>query len=95
MVLPDENFPSKDERTREIARSVRESLREPIDPTAAERVILDAASRLKTNAAVKPPQRTPFEIAMQAGLIGRLKDGPTDLSTNKAYMEGFGEDNVS
>ncbi len=26
------------------------------------------------------------------GLVGCLQDGPTDLSTNPAHMEGFGRD---
>ncbi|MFM9957310.1 MAG: hypothetical protein ACKVZJ_04490 [Phycisphaerales bacterium] len=92
--MPERQFPSDDERTREIARAVRESLSEPIDPREAARVILEAASRLKPNAATHPPQLTPYEIALRAGLIGCV-EGPPDLSTNKAYMEGFGEDNVS
>jgi len=32
-----------------------------------------------------------FEMAKQAGLIGRLKGAPKDLSTNPRHMRGFGE----
>jgi hypothetical protein len=27
----------------------------------------------------------------EAGLIGCIEDGPSDLSTNPKYMEGFGK----
>jgi predicted DNA-binding protein len=32
-----------------------------------------------------------YELARQAGLIGRLKDAPRDLSTNPRHFKGFGE----
>jgi predicted DNA-binding antitoxin AbrB/MazE fold protein len=34
---------------------------------------------------------TLFELLDEAGLIGCIKDGPTDLSTNPKHMEGFGK----
>ena len=34
---------------------------------------------------------TLFEILDEVGLIGCIEDGPTDLSTNPKYMEGFGK----
>lgn len=34
---------------------------------------------------------TLFEMLDKAGLIGCIKDGPTDLSTNPKYMEDFGK----
>ena len=33
-----------------------------------------------------------YEIARKAGLIGCIRGGPADLSTNPKYFEGFGED---
>lgn len=33
-----------------------------------------------------------YDAACRAGLIGVIKGGPSDLSTNPKYMEGFGED---
>lgn len=34
---------------------------------------------------------TAFDVLSKAGLIGCLRgDGPTDLATNPAHMEGFG-----
>jgi predicted DNA-binding antitoxin AbrB/MazE fold protein len=34
---------------------------------------------------------TLYELLDKAGLIGCIKDGPPDLSTNPKYMEGFGK----
>jgi predicted DNA-binding antitoxin AbrB/MazE fold protein len=34
---------------------------------------------------------TLFEFLNKAGLIGCIKDAPSDLSTNPQYMEGFGK----
>lgn len=35
--------------------------------------------------------RTALQVLQDAGLVGCIKDGPSDLSTNPKYMEGFGE----
>jgi predicted DNA-binding antitoxin AbrB/MazE fold protein len=35
--------------------------------------------------------RTLFELLDKAGLIGCVKDAPSDLSTNPKYLEGFGK----
>lgn len=32
-----------------------------------------------------------YERTQRAGLIGCIKNGPPDLSSNPKYMEGFGE----
>lgn len=32
-----------------------------------------------------------YDAALRAGLIGAIKGGPSDMSTNPKYMEGFGE----
>ena len=37
-----------------------------------------------------PGNRSAYEWAEEAGVIGRV-DGPTDLSTNRRYFEGFGK----
>jgi hypothetical protein len=45
-------------------------------------------------AAAEPPQRkkeSAFDGLKRLGLVGILKDGPKDLSTNKKYFEGFGK----
>jgi hypothetical protein len=33
-----------------------------------------------------------YDAALRAGLIGCIHGGPSDMSTNPKYMEGFGED---
>jgi hypothetical protein len=35
--------------------------------------------------------RTLYDVMKDIGFIGSIPDGPPDLSTNKKYMEGFGE----
>ena len=35
---------------------------------------------------------TLYERAVRTGFLGAVKDGPSDVSTNPKYMEGFGED---
>lgn len=32
-----------------------------------------------------------YDALVRLGLLGSVKDGPVDLSTNPRYMEGFGE----
>jgi len=36
-------------------------------------------------------ERSFYDAAKSAGLIGKYDDYPPDLSTNPKYMEGFGE----
>jgi hypothetical protein len=36
-------------------------------------------------------EESAYDAFERAGLIGCIKDGPSDLSTNPKYMEGFGE----
>jgi predicted transcriptional regulator len=45
--------------------------------------------RLALEQYVTPPISA-YEAAKKAGLIGIVKGGPADLSTNKKHMEGFG-----
>jgi predicted DNA-binding protein len=35
---------------------------------------------------------TAYEVAQAAGVIGCVKKGPTDRSTNPKYLEGMGRD---
>ncbi len=35
---------------------------------------------------------TCYDLLQQAGVIGMVKGGAIDLSTNKQHMEGFGKD---
>ena len=32
-----------------------------------------------------------YDVAMALGVIGAIKDGPSDMSTNRKYMKGYGE----
>lgn len=46
-------------------------------------------------AAAPPAKATAFDLLNRVGLIGcleSLSDSPTDLSTNKAHIQGFGRD---
>jgi len=36
------------------------------------------------------PSESAFDAFKKAGLIGIAKKGPSDLSTNKKHMQGFG-----
>lgn len=77
------------QRLRELARlrgeDAQSALRFAIQQ--AERVQREAGSAPASSAAAP----TPYEIALREGLIGCIDDTPPDLSTNPAYMEGFGE----
>ena len=33
---------------------------------------------------------TCYDLAQKAGMIGVLKDAPSDLSTNREHFQGFG-----
>ena len=35
---------------------------------------------------------TCYDIAVRMGIVGAVKGGPKDLSTNPKHMEGFGRD---
>jgi antitoxin component of RelBE/YafQ-DinJ toxin-antitoxin module len=39
----------------------------------------------------RPPRLNARQLAERLGILGSAKDLPADLSTNPAYMEGFGE----
>lgn len=56
-------------------------------------VLRDAlnAFRSKDPAATPVSQESLYDKTRRLGLLGCLQGGPTDLSTNPLYMEGFGE----
>jgi hypothetical protein len=39
----------------------------------------------------KRRRESAYDVMKRLGLIGMIKDGPPDLSTNPKYFEGFGE----
>jgi predicted DNA-binding antitoxin AbrB/MazE fold protein len=66
---------------------------EPVNLREHERVRLSIEQ--ETGAEPAPTSaagiRTLHDALAAAGLLGCIDDGPTDLSTNPKYMEGFGE----
>jgi predicted DNA-binding protein len=38
-----------------------------------------------------PASSSAYDLAKEAGLIGCVRGGPSDLSTNRKHFEGFGE----
>ena|SRR6185312_7298643 len=48
-------------------------------------------STLEKELGAEKPQRTLYDVLNDIGFIGSIPNGPPDLSTNKKYMEGFGE----
>ncbi|WP_353572224.1 hypothetical protein [Candidatus Albibeggiatoa sp. nov. BB20] len=38
----------------------------------------------------KKPSLSCLELAQRHNIVGNVKDAPTDLSTNKAYLAGYG-----
>ena len=46
---------------------------------------------LEKHLADEPKNVSAYDLAAQIGAIGCAKNLPADLSTNKKYMEGFGE----
>jgi hypothetical protein len=67
-------------------------------PLDKQEEVLDFIEHLKKNLTLSSPENAvqPKQPVLFAEAIhkysGCLDGGPTDLSTNKAYMEGFGED---
>jgi len=37
------------------------------------------------------PQRSAHKLAERLGIIGSVKGGPADLSTNRKHFDGFGK----
>jgi len=63
-------------------------------------VLTAALTGLRQQAATQPestggPAESVFDRLQRAGLLGCLSGGPSDLSTNPAYLEGFGENDRS
>jgi predicted DNA-binding protein len=45
---------------------------------------------LETHPSTREASRPPALMELAGDLIGSIKGGPTDLSTNKKHMEGYG-----
>ncbi|MBW4659339.1 MAG: DUF2281 domain-containing protein [Drouetiella hepatica Uher 2000/2452] len=63
-------------------------------PSIEQQKVLDFAEFLQSKQQISQPEpEKPISVLELAGdLIGSLQGGPSDLSTNKKYMEGFGEE---
>jgi uncharacterized protein YlxW (UPF0749 family) len=64
------------------------SLMKKLDALQREVEALRASVKAMNGTAV---EKTMLQRWEEAGLVGVVKDAPPDLSTNKKYMEGFGE----
>lgn len=77
----------KDER---LTIRISQELRRKIDQGARE--MQKDPSQLVRDAleSYLSPSESAHDVFMKAGLIGIVKKGPRDLSTNKKYMQDFG-----
>ncbi len=41
-----------------------------------------------------PTSSSAYDLAREAGLIGCVRGGPSDLSTNRKHFEGFGKSQI-
>lgn len=61
-----------------------------------EQLVADLARATPLAGEPQPPAdgkvRTLYDALNDRGLVGFINDGPSDLSTNPKYMEGFGRD---
>ena len=55
-------------------------------------VLAEALSALEpSNCSARANGESVYDALVRLNLLGCIKDGPSDLSTNPRYMEGFGE----
>ncbi len=81
--------PQLKERLKAVARAEGVSASEVV--RSALREHLKARKPLESclDSSIKPMNA--YQLAEKLGILGSVKDLPSDLSTNPAYMEGFGE----
>jgi predicted DNA-binding antitoxin AbrB/MazE fold protein len=63
----------------------------PVDLQDQQVVSLSIEKLPEAESDAKETDPTFFDLLDEAGLIGCIKDGPADLSTNPKHMEGFGK----
>lgn len=56
-----------------------------------EQAIAPLAEPIPQSPPLNGKTETPYEIFERLGLIGCIKGTPSDLSTNKKYMQGYGK----
>jgi len=69
----------------EVARRLKERSR-----TTGVRESTVVREALETYLSANGMEKSAYELAKEAGLIGCVKGAPRDLSTNKKYLKGFG-----
>ena len=67
---------------------VREALTSHLHPVAAAR---DPLVYRRSGKEIVAPPGSALEAFLDLGIVGCAKGLPSDLATNKKYMEGFGE----
>lgn len=60
-------------------------------PEVFEQAIAPLAERKPKSGEQNGATETPYEILSRHGLIGCIEGTPPDLSTNKKYMQGYGQ----
>ena len=63
-----------------------EAQRKGVKPSAIVRQVL------QEHIERQEPDHSAYDLAKRLGIIGCIKDSPSDLSTKPAHMEGFGRD---
>jgi len=63
----------------------------PIELSDQEIVALSIEKMTANARRIHEKDPTLYDLLNEAGLIGCIKDGPPDLSTNPKYMEDFGK----
>jgi len=87
MSISAENIALSEEQKQQLAL-LAEQTGKPWDEVLREALI---SYRARAGAANGGQEESFYDAATRLGLIGCVKGGPPDLSTNPKYMEGFGE----
>jgi hypothetical protein len=66
---------------------------EELSPSEQERLLNQLEQCQAKDRNGRDPPRNLLESFNERGLIGSIKDAPSDWSTNPKYMEGFGNEN--
>ena len=73
---------------------VKKGIRQKLEAEAREKGVSPSEvvrQAIEEHFRLHKPAESCYDIAKRLGIIGSAKGLPTDLSTNPAHMEGFGE----
>ena len=73
---------------------VKKGLKQQLEAEAREKGVSPSEvvrQAIEEHLRQQKPSETCYDLAKRLGIIGVFRDGPSDLSTNPAHMEGFGE----